>query len=168
MNIILLIGSPGSGKSTLGAYLAKEHSARCRFFSAGKWIRKNGLLHSKDLRAAAKGQLDAILKDRDDTRLLRLQARRWPRGRRAARACNWGSARSTRRAAPPRRGGCGPKAIGVARMQQGRDRQRPLQGPDRGAAAAPSSLGVESRKIVRATPPVGELALGTRRSCLDN
>ena len=83
MNIILLIGSPGSGKSTLGAYLAKEHSARCRFFSAGKWIRKNGLLHSKDLRAAAKGQLDAILKDRDDTRLLRLQARRWPCGRRA-------------------------------------------------------------------------------------
>ena len=44
MNVVLLIGAPGAGKSTLGSYISRNHG--CKFLSAGEWIREKGLLES--------------------------------------------------------------------------------------------------------------------------
>ena len=73
--IVLFIGAPGSGKSTLGTYLAKKHCKTCRFFSAGEWIRENDLLSTRtdeELRTAADLRLREIL-DEDDERLVLLE-----------------------------------------------------------------------------------------------
>ena len=51
MQIVLLLGAPGTGKSTLGQYLAIEH--RYEFFSAGNWIREQKLHNTKGLKAKA-------------------------------------------------------------------------------------------------------------------
>ena len=42
MEVTLLLGPPGAGKSTLGRYLAKKQNYR--FISAGNWLREQGLL----------------------------------------------------------------------------------------------------------------------------
>ena len=59
MNIVLLIGAPGAGKSTLGNYLSRKHG--CQFLSAGEWIRDQGLLHASDLREKAAALLERTL-----------------------------------------------------------------------------------------------------------
>jgi len=59
MNVVLLIGAPGAGKSTLGNYLSRKHG--CQFLSAGEWIREQGLLHVSDLREKAAALLERTL-----------------------------------------------------------------------------------------------------------
>ena len=70
--IVLFVGAPGIGKSTLGTYLAKKHKTTCRFFSAGEWIRENKLntLPDEELRSAADIQLKAVLDSGDDRLIL--------------------------------------------------------------------------------------------------
>jgi len=64
MDVVLLFGAPGAGKSTVGRYLAQEHG--CAFFSAGDYLRELGMLLSPtltndDLKAACASALRARL-----------------------------------------------------------------------------------------------------------
>ena len=63
MEVVLLIGAPGAGKSTLGKYLAQEQGLL--FFSAGDWLREQGMLDTKttttELRIEAAAQLRKTL-----------------------------------------------------------------------------------------------------------
>ena len=61
MDVVLLFGAPGAGKTTMGKYLSKEH--RCAFFSAGDFLREHGLLlaPSDELKAACAAALKAKL-----------------------------------------------------------------------------------------------------------
>ena len=64
MNIVLLLGAPGTGKSTLGHHIARAHGNACEFLSAGEWIREQGLLDAapkERLRAEAAALLERRL-----------------------------------------------------------------------------------------------------------
>ena len=45
MEVVLLLGAPGVGKSTLGIYMVHKHC--CSFLSTGNWLREQGLLENK-------------------------------------------------------------------------------------------------------------------------
>jgi adenylate kinase family enzyme len=51
MEVILLLGAPGAGKSTLGRVLEKE--LRCQFFSGGDFIRSLGIQGDTELKTKA-------------------------------------------------------------------------------------------------------------------